>query len=162
VFVNATEHNLLAHFGGDNDGVNGSGNVYEFNSFGEEGEGFIRWGWDQYDRYNDWEVVYGHSSKSVTEDPRLVGSTPTTLYLAPDSPCIDTGRALEQQFDEGLLQETTWVDGVETAQQDLYGSGWDIGAYVYFSRTRRIQSPPQRLIPTEDSAIKTAPPLRHQ
>ena len=131
VIVEASEHNLYCNFGGDNDGVNGSGNVYEYNSLGEERPGIVNWGNLPYDTYSAWEAVYGQDSHSIEGDPRLVGETHDRLFLKSSSPCRDTGLTLGEAYDDTLRETSRWTDAVGTEDQDLLGSGWDLGAFGY-------------------------------
>jgi len=131
IIVGASEHNFVALFGGDNEGPRGSGNRYEFNNFDEEHAGFIRWSGINYSSYDGWETTYGLPAHSVPGDARLAGSSPTTLYLMSDSPCRDSGTNLGPGFDQGLTEDSSWPAYVQTTDQDLFGSAWELGAYCY-------------------------------
>ena len=131
IIVEASEHNLYCNFGGDNDGVNGSGNVYTYNNLGEERPGIVNWGNLPYDTYDAWETVYGQASHSVERDPQFLGPTHDKLVLTSSSPCRDAGSALGEPFDEALRETSYWTDFVRTDHQDALGSGWEIGAFVY-------------------------------
>jgi parallel beta-helix repeat protein len=130
VIVGAEEQNLYCHTGGDNDGVRGWGNVYENNSFGVESGGFIRWGGSYLSTYAAWEAAYGKPTNSVQGDPQLAGTSRTSLYLKSTSPCIDAGEDLGTAYRSGLRASSVWTDSVRLADQNAYGSGWDVGAYV--------------------------------
>ncbi len=138
IVVGASEHNLYANFGGENDGVRGSGNVYEFNNFGAQSNNFIGWGGNDYDTYTSWEAAYGKSSKSIKGDPQLAGTSPHLLYLGSTSPCRDSGTTLGPAYDDGLAETSTWPTLVVTADQDLLGSGWEVGAYGFSGETPMI------------------------
>jgi parallel beta-helix repeat protein len=133
IFVGATEHALLAVFGGDNNGLNGSGNVYEFNNLGQETPEFIRWGGDRLDTYETWETAYGQTPWSIEGDPLLAGPSFRSLYLSDASPCRDAGQNLGDEYGECLLEASLWTDALETTAQDLLGDGWDVGAYCFSS-----------------------------
>jgi len=51
--------------------------------------------------------------------------------LALGSAAIDAGADLTATYDDALDPDSTWPDGVATLDQDLFGAGWDIGAFVY-------------------------------
>lgn len=131
IVVGASEHNFVAIFGGDNEGPRGSGNRYEFNNFDTEHAGFISWGGIDYASYDAWETAYGLLAHSVPGDPRLAGTSPTTLYLLSDSPCRDSGTNLGPVFDQGLTEDSSWPAAVQTTDQDLFGSAWELGSYCY-------------------------------
>jgi hypothetical protein len=147
IIVGAAVNNLLALFGGDNDDVFGSYNRYEHNNFGVESSSFIRWGSREIGSYQELELAYGMQTFSVKGDPLLFGSSPTTLYLTSDSPCIDAGANLGREHGTALDDGSQWTQGVVTTDQDLHGSGWEIGAYVFNPRYRRIPQPIRRLSP---------------
>ena len=64
------------------------------------------------------------------EDP-VFTTNGSDFTLQSTSPCIDAGEDLGDTYDDGLDPDSTWPDGVTTLDQDLFGAGWDIGAYVY-------------------------------
>ena len=79
-------------YGGENDGSNGSGNVYTYNCFGVEGSGFIEWGASVTKAtYDLWETAYGSSTFSVESDPLLTSPATGDFILQPTSPCINAG-----------------------------------------------------------------------
>ena len=131
IIVGAAEHNLYCNFGGDNDGVNGSGNVYAYNNLGEERPGIVNWGNLPYNTYAAWEGVYGQDSFSVEGDPQLLGTTHNELVLTSSSPCRGAGSALGEAFDEALRETSYWTDFVRTDHQDVLGPGWEVGAFGY-------------------------------
>jgi hypothetical protein len=52
---------LSATFGGDNDGMYGSGNQYIYNAFGVQSTNFIQWGFENYyATYSSWETAAGN------------------------------------------------------------------------------------------------------
>lgn len=162
IVVGAATHNLLALFGGDNDHVYGEENIYESNNFGVESSGFIRWGSIEFNSYRGWESEYGMESFSVVGDPLLFGSSPSTLYLTAESPCIDAGANLGWEHGTALVDVSRWTTDVALSHQENHGSGWELGAYVYDPRLRRIPEPVRRLSPesmaTHRGMDETLPP----
>ena len=138
IVVATTEHALYANFGGENGGNRGSGNQYQYNNFGAETDNFISWGGLDYSTYAAWETAYGSATYAIEGDPELAGTSSSTLYLTSDSPCRDAGADLGSDYNQGLLQSSVWTDAVDVVDQDLYGAAWDVGAYIYFSFTRRV------------------------
>ncbi len=51
--------------------------------------------------------------------------------LQPTSPAIDRGINLGSPYNQGLDKNSTWPNNVSTLDQNNYGSGWEIGAYVF-------------------------------
>ena len=53
----------------------------------------------------------------------------TLLY---NSPAIDNGTDLDNNdYDDAVLPTSTWPDSVTTGLQGSYGTGWEIGAFIY-------------------------------
>jgi parallel beta-helix repeat protein len=85
-------HQLLCKWGGENDGVMGSGNIYEYNSFGPEKLNFVQWGQGLLlSKYSSWNAFYGSDTHSVDLDPLLVDPVNADFRLQKTSPCIDAG-----------------------------------------------------------------------
>jgi parallel beta-helix repeat protein len=83
---------LSATYGGNNDGVNGTGNIYLYNNFGPEYANFIEWGFGVYkSTYSDWEVAFGGSTYSVQSDPLFVSTSIPDFHLQATSPNINAG-----------------------------------------------------------------------
>ena len=53
------------------------------------------------------------------------------FVLQNGSPAIDAGVNLGVDYDEGIDPSSTWPDSISLLDQDDYGSGWEIGAFVY-------------------------------
>ena len=119
----ATENDgceLRCGYGGENDGTNGSGNVYTYNCFGAESSNFIEWGDSNYDStYDDWETSYGGTTHSVEAAPLMTNPGNGDFTLQVGSPCRERGTnvALTADYDGSYVP------------QGLV----DIGAYEYAS-----------------------------
>ena len=112
---------LFADNGGDNDAVNGSGNVYDHNCFGPEASGFIKWGSSTYDTYAAWKTAHGEAWTQVAGDPLFTNAGSDDYTLSTGSPCIGTALDdLGAPYNVGLLQASTWPDGVLTGDRDNY------------------------------------------
>lgn len=138
----AEEHSLYCDTGGDNDGTNGSGNLYTHNNFGPESDDFILWGGTRYDTYAGWESEYGQTTRSVNGDPGFEDVAGRRFNLAESSPCRDAGANLGPVYGRGLVEGTVWPDRVITEDHDLHGDGWEVGAYVYVTGHRARSIPP--------------------
>lgn len=130
IFVGTVSAKLRADTGGDNDGVYGSGNVYENNALGPEGADFVYWGgWMS--TYAEWEAAYGGSTASIREDPLLHDVGAHQYWLRDGSPAIDAGLDLGADFAMALHSTSSWPDAVVLGDQATAGSGWEVGAYVF-------------------------------
>jgi len=124
--------NFTASGGCENPGINGSGNIYTYNNFGSEVANFIEWGSGVYkSTYADFDTAYGSATHSITGDPIFTNAAGNDFTLQSTSPAINAGTNLGSDYDDGLSPASTWPSSVTTIDQDLRGSGWEIGAYVY-------------------------------
>ena len=111
---------LYAANGGENDGTNGSGNVYINNCLGPEAANFITWGAATPDTYDAWETAYGATTNSVESDPLFTDAANGDFTLQVSSPCINAGTSV------GLT-----VDYLGITVPLPAGTNPDIGAYEY-------------------------------
>jgi len=103
ISVGNTLWDFWAHNGGENDGTNGSGNVYTYNCFGAESADFIKWGATEYSTYDTWETAYGSGTNSVEADPLMTDPANDNFHLNPHSPCVNAGTSVSLTEDyEGL------------------------------------------------------------
>ena len=81
--------------------------------------------------------IYGQTPKLIKTtgwSSLIAGSlTGYDFTLQATSPAIDKGIDLGTPYNQGLNPTSTWPDNILTLDQDDYGSGWEIGAYVYES-----------------------------
>jgi hypothetical protein len=135
ISVNNTT-NLLAQYGGENDGTDGSGNVYTYNSFGTEASNFIEWGNAKYLSTDAaFDTAYGSSTHSITTAPTFTNAAGGNFTLAVGSSAIDAGTNLGSTYQMSLDPRTSFPWG--TLNQNSQGAGWEIGAFVFVQ-----QAPP--------------------
>jgi parallel beta-helix repeat protein len=77
-----------------------------------------------------WSAASGDDAHSLDSDPLFNDPSRNDFTLQPGSPAIDSGTDLGATYDDALT-DSGWPNGVSTADQDDYGDGWDIGAYLY-------------------------------
>ena len=58
------------------------------------------------------------------------------------SPAIDNGTDLGSPYNMSLASVSTWVDDISLLDQDDYGIGWEIGAFVYGTAAAEEESAP--------------------
>lgn len=90
---------------------------------------FYNAGWAS---WSTWQGL-GQDAHSYNTDPLFKDAANGKFYLTSSSPCIDTGVDLGATYDDGIdphMLAPGWPD-VVTLDQDSWGSGWEIGAYVY-------------------------------
>jgi len=131
-----TTRNLSCFNGGDNNPAEGSGNIYKYN-FIKDGTGLIYWE-RAVDATKDsvaaWEADAttgtGVSNNSGL-DTLFTSAATGDLSLQSISPCINYAYNLGSPYNLALNPSSSWPGAVSTLDQDLHGSGWDVGAYVY-------------------------------
>lgn len=87
----------------------------------------------------DYNLRYGTGSAGKTGandrtgDPLFASVTDGSedFSLQSGSDAIDNGATLGAAYDAGINPDSSWPDSVSTLDQDSYGSGWEIGAFVY-------------------------------
>jgi len=129
IIIGTNSAKIKATNGGDNI-TYGHDNVYSHNCLGAEATGFVIWTTAK-DTYDAWETAYGGSTNSIEADPELEDEENDKYWLSDTSPCKNAGTNLGATYDDGLHYPSTWPDSVLTLDQDDYGSGWEVGAYVY-------------------------------
>jgi len=123
--------NLEAFNGCENPGTDGLGNVYTYNDFGPDATNFIQWGASTYySTLAAWQAASGQTN-NLNANPLFVSTSTPNFALTSSSPAIDAGLNLGSTYQLALASSSTWPSGVVTLNQNSYGSGWDIGAYVY-------------------------------
>jgi len=129
--------NLKVFNGCENPGTHGSRNVYTYNSFGAQASDFIQWGASTYEStYSAWETATGNCgssgcSHSIQTAPTFTNDGADNFTLASGSSAIDAGTNLDTTYQWGLAPSSSWPASVSTLNQNSYGSGWEIGAFVF-------------------------------
>jgi len=80
--------------------------------------------------YAAWAAL-GYDGGSVNADPLFADRAMGDLRVQLGSPCIDAGTNLGAAYDDGIGPTSIWPLSVLTLDQDEYGLGWEIGAYIY-------------------------------
>ena len=127
---------MLVNGGCENPGTNGSGNVYTYNGFGPAASNFLYWGTSYYSTYATWEIATGNCgsagcSHSLQSGPQFNNPSGGDFTLQSRSPAIDAGTNLGSTYEMGLSPSSVWPSSVTTLNQNNYGTGWEIGAFVF-------------------------------
>ena len=117
-------------------------NTVEYNFYGSNDSvhGYCNGCTDHTGVGGDDYTTYSASPNILSSDNPFVSESPSNWYdvrLGSGSGCIDTGVDLGSSHDDAIdPNDTTWIPS--TLDQDDYGSGWEIGAFVF----REIASKP--------------------
>jgi len=136
IFMNCGED---SYDGDDNYAVEiaagAGGNIYRNNLFYKSGvTDFVRYrGADltvtefNAENGNNGDTVSGN----ITGDPLFTNPASEDFTLQGSSPAINVGIDLGDDYTDALNPSSSWPDNVATLDQDDYGAGWEIGAYVF-------------------------------
>lgn len=82
-----------------------------------------------------WQVSQTQDSHSFIGNPLFTNAGSNQFTLLTGSPAIDAGLALGNTYINALLPSSIWPEGVLTGNQSAYGTGWEIGAFLYTNST---------------------------
>jgi hypothetical protein len=98
----------------------------DYNCFYHVGSGITEAAFASIDggsHFMTWSTYHAtYEANSKYGDPLFINAAGGDFHLSPDSPCIDAGTDLGD----------TYKLDYDSKDQDLFGSGWEIGAYVGF------------------------------
>lgn len=106
-------------------GFTSDNNIY----YGAAGSTPFTWGSTAYS-FANWKTNSSQDANSLNSNP-LFTTAGSDYTLQSTSPAINAGANLGATYDDAIYPTTTWPSSVTTADQDLRGSGWEIGAYIY-------------------------------
>lgn len=81
--------------------------------------------------FSGWKTASGQDANSQNADPQFMNASATQFWLQSGSPAIDAGTNLGSPYNIALLPSSSWPNSVLTGDQNAYGSGWEMGAFIY-------------------------------
>jgi hypothetical protein len=105
----------------------------DYNRYNPDGASQFVWNGSGSDDFADWQSDSGQDSNGSVGDPLFTAAGTGDFTLASGSPAIDSGIGIGAAYDDGLNSTSSWPSSVSLLDQDLYGEGWEMGAYVYSS-----------------------------
>lgn len=81
-------------------------------------------------------------SSAVDADPLFIDAGSDDFSLQVTSPAVDAGTQLSSTYRYGLDPDASWPSSVRLLDQNGFGTGWDIGAYVYLFASSSSGSSP--------------------
>jgi len=126
------KNNIIAQGGGQEiDAYPGTNLLSNYNDvYHSAGGTFMSYGGANY-TFAGWKTASGQDANSQNADPEFVNAAASQFWLAGGSPAIDAGTNLGSPYNIGLMPRSAWPNSVVTGDQNAYGSGWEIGAYIY-------------------------------
>jgi hypothetical protein len=97
---------------------------------------------------------------SLQSNPLFVSTSTPNFSLQSASPAIDVGANLGSTYEDGLASWSTWPSNVVTLDQNTYGAGWEIGAYVY-GTDDPSHAPQTKVVVTNSAPQVSAVSLNH-
>jgi hypothetical protein len=92
------------------------------------------WGGTAY-TFANWKTNSSQDAHSLNSDPILANEAPLSsggnYTLLGGSPAIDAGTNLGSTYQFGLLPTSSWPGGVVVGNENSFGSGWEMGGYVF-------------------------------
>lgn len=116
------------------DSASESGSAFDYNDYFSASGTPFSWGGTAYTLAN-WQTNSSQDAHSFSADPNLTNASPLSstgnFALLATSPAINAGVNLGSTYQMGLSPASSWPGGVSLLNQNLAGSGWEIGGYVY-------------------------------
>lgn len=84
---------------------------------------------------------------SVEGNPGFTSASSGDFSLQASSPAIDAGTNLGSTYQNGLSSDSVWPASVVTLNQNSFGKGWEIGAFVFGTVVSK-PNPPTNLTST--------------
>ncbi len=88
--------------------------------------------------FSGWQAASNLDANSISTNPNFTNPGSNVYTLQSTSPDIDAGTNLGSTYEMALWPMSSWPS-VVTANQNLYGGGWEIGAYVYAPPKKKAQ-----------------------
>ena len=92
----------------------------------------------KYNTLTDWQSAFNQSfgQHSFSADPLFTSPDTGNFSLLNGSPAIDSGEKLDTVFQMGLDSAYVWPGEVCLLNQNRFGTGWEIGAFVNIASFR--------------------------
>jgi Right handed beta helix region len=109
--------------------------AYDYNDYYSASGTPFTWGGTAYN-FANWKTNSSQDVHSLGSDPKLTNAPGGDFTLLSSSPAIDSGVNLGSTYQEALSPATSWPGGVVFANQNSFGAGWEMGAYVFVAANR--------------------------
>ena len=95
----------------------------------------------------DWLIANEYEPHGVNDNPDFNSLGNLFFYLISGSPAINVGVDLGDTYTNGINPNSSWPDSINTLNQDDFGTGWEMGAYVYkFGAAGLLMASPNNFI----------------
>ena len=104
--------------------------AYDYNDYFSASGTPFSWGGTAYN-FANWKTNSSQDSHSLNSDPKLTNAGSRNFSLLAGSPAIDAGTNLGSTYQLALSPSSSWPNGVTLLNQNSFGAGWEIGAFVF-------------------------------
>jgi hypothetical protein len=105
-------------------------NAYDYNDYFSASGTPFSWGGTAY-TFANWKTNSLQDAHSLNVDPKLTNGTGSNFTLLVGSPAIDAGNNLGSTYQFALSPSSSWPGGVSLLNQNSFGTGWEMGAFVF-------------------------------
>jgi hypothetical protein len=112
------------------DSTSETGSAYDYNDYYSASGSPFSWGGTAY-AFSAWQTAGSQDAHSLTSNPSLTNGPSRNFTLLAGSPAINAGVNLGATYQQGLSPNASWPSGVTLLNQNSFGSGWEMGAYVF-------------------------------
>jgi hypothetical protein len=112
------------------DSTSETSTAYDYNDYYSASGSPFNWGGTAY-TFATWKTASSQDAHSITSNPLLANGPGANFSLLAGSPAIDAGVNLGSTYQMELGPSTAWPSGVSLLNENNYGAGWEIGAYVF-------------------------------
>ncbi len=112
------------------DATSETSTAYDYNDYFSASGTPFSWGGTAYS-FANWKTNSSQDTHSLNSDPKLTNGGSRNFTLLPESPAIDVGVNLGSTYQLALSPSSSWPSGVVVLNQNNFGAGWEIGAFVF-------------------------------
>ena len=104
--------------------------AYDYNDYFSASGTPFSWGGTAY-TFANWKTNSSQDAHALNSDPKLANAGGRDFTLLSASPAIDVGVNLGSTYQSALSPGSSWPGGVSLLNQNSFGAGWEIGAFVF-------------------------------
>jgi hypothetical protein len=104
--------------------------AYDYNDYFSASGTPFSWGGTAYN-FANWKTNSSQDAHSLNSDPKLANAGSRNFALLAGSPAIDAGTNLGSTYQLALAPGDVWPGNVGLLNQNNFGAGWEMGAYVF-------------------------------
>jgi len=104
--------------------------AYDYNDYFSASGAPFSWGGTAYN-FANWKTNSAQDAHSLNADPKLTNGAGRNFTLLAGSPAIDAANNLGATYQFALSPSSSWPGGVSLLNQNSFGAGWEMGAFVF-------------------------------